>query len=96
MECGEVYQYHLHKNDWTFHLNLPLYSQYLTANFDKKFALVWDRVDKKNWVYLDDFSTCSLFKHGPPAKLIFSSWNNFNYPTKTFQHRVYVWAAPKK
>ena len=93
VEGGEVYQYHLQRNYWTFHLNLPLDEEYLTANFDKKFALVWDKLDV-DWVYLDDFSTGSLFKHGPPANLIFFNWKNFNYPTKTFQHRVYVWAVP--
>ena len=66
--------------------------QYFTANFDKKFALVWD-IPKIDWVYLHDFSTGSLLKHGDPANLIFFNWNNFNYPTKTFQEKVYVWAA---
>ena len=46
----------------------------------------------KDWVYLYDFSTDSLFRHGFPAQLKFFNWNNFNYPTKTFQQKIYVWA----
>ena len=68
--------------------------KYLTANFNKNFALVWDNFNL-DWVNIHDFSTDSLLKHGLPSNLIWSNWNNFNYPTKTFQDRVYVWAHAK-